>query len=72
MGCGGCAGIGGGANHLKLWSPSIKRSVNSLIIHGAVGAEIRIEAQLLSLINGAIQNVIKGKKRQPLKVIIKK
>ena len=58
---GACAGIGGGAKHLKLWSPSIKRSVNSLIVHGAVGVEIKVEAPFLSLINGAIQNVVKGK-----------
>lgn len=55
------AGLGGGVKHLKLWSPSTNLTVNSLLLHGKAGAEIQIKSELLNIINGAIQNFLKGK-----------
>lgn len=60
------AGIGAGILHLKLWSPSHKFCVNSLILQGKVGMEVDVEmgtelTKLLSKINGGIQNFLKGK-----------
>jgi hypothetical protein len=55
------AGYGGGLKHLKLWSPSKNLKVNSIVVHGKVGLEVEIKSDLLNLINGVIQNLIKGK-----------
>lgn len=52
---------GVGLKHLKLWSPSKSLKVNSLVLQGKVGVEIEITIEFLKFVNGAIQNILKGK-----------
>lgn len=55
------AGYGAGLKHLKLWSPGSDLKVNSLVVHGKGGLELKLSSDLLGFINGVIQNTIKGK-----------
>lgn len=55
------AGYGGGLKHLKLWSPSKNLKVNSLVLQATAGYEIEITSDLLTTINGVIQNLLKTK-----------
>lgn len=58
---GASAGYGGGLKHLKLWSPSQKLQVNSIIMHVSAGVELEIGGDLLKFINSTVQYLIKGK-----------
>lgn len=54
-------GLGGKVSHIKFLSPSLKRSLHTILLEAGVGAELKIDVSFLQKIDCLLSNGFKAK-----------